>query len=467
MPRRLPVLLLLVSVLGHGTVALPEDDDRRTAALRDHAIPLRSIDPRDDDLSDLEPLRAALADTRVVVLGEATHGEGATFLAKGRLVRFLHQEMGFDVLAFESGFYDCHEAWRRIEAGADADSTLRDAVFPVWTRSEQVQPLIRYFADAARSERPLTLAGFDPQFTGAISQRHLAADLQRAAEGAGLDGERFSAATATALANLVDGRYESGELPSLEDRARFDEALAALETRLKAPDAPQVPERAFWLRLVTSTRDLAARSWATDFTRNLLTDPERYQVRERLMGEQLAWLAREGFPGRRIVAWMHSGHAARGLAGIEVPSEVHRHAYRILKPAGHVARDLLGEALYTVGFLAYQGEYATVFRRRPIEIWKPTAGSLEDLFHRTGLPYAFLDLSRPERLPRWLRKRTIARPIGYMEMRARWPEVFDGLIYLDRMESSRPVGEASEARGAPSDHAQRWSSTTLPSGSRQ
>lgn len=422
------------------------DDHRRVASLREVAVPLRTIDPGDDDLSDLEPLRAALADARVVVLGEATHGEGATFLVKSRLVRFLHREMGFDVLAFESGFYDCREAWRRIEAGAEADATLRDAVFPIWTRSEQVQPLLRHFAGAARSERPLVLAGIDPQFTGAISQRHLGADLRRVAEGAGLDGERFSVAIAAGLSNLVDGRYESGELPSPEERARFDEALAALEARLEAPDASEIPERAFWLRLVTSTRDHAASSWTTDFSRRLLEDPESYQVRERLMGEQLAWLAREGYPGRRIIVWMHSGHAARGLAGIEVPSEIHRNAYRTLKPAGHVARDLLGDALYTLGFLAYQGEYATVFQRRPVEIWKSTAGSLEDLFHRTGLPHAFLDLSRPDRLPRWLRKRTIARPIGYLEMRARWPEVYDGFIYLDRMESSRPIADAAARR---------------------
>ena len=65
---------------------------------------------------------------------------------------------------------------------------------------------------------------------------------------------------------------------------------------------------------------------------------------------------------------------------------------------------------------------------------RSTAGSLEDLFHRTGLPYAFLDLSRPARLPQWLRDPTIARPMGYKEMRAPWGRVFDGVLFLDRME---------------------------------
>ncbi len=52
----------------------------------------------DDDFSDLAPLAAAIGDARIVQLGETTHGDGAAFLAKVRLVKFLHQHHGFDVL---------------------------------------------------------------------------------------------------------------------------------------------------------------------------------------------------------------------------------------------------------------------------------------------------------------------------------------------------------------------------------
>jgi len=93
--------------------------------------------------------------------------------------------------------------------------------------------------------------------------------------------------------------------------------------------------------------------------------------------------------------------------------------------------------------LAYQGRYATVFQK-PIELLQPTPGSLEDLFHRASYAQAFLDLSRADRLPRWLREPLIARPIGYKEMRARWREVFDGLLFLDRMDISERVPQASQ-----------------------
>ncbi len=421
----------------------PAPADPRVAWLRDEAIPIRSLAPGDGDFSDLAPLRAVLAGARVVVLGEATHGDGNTFLAKSRLVRFLHQELGFDVLAFESGFYDCWKAWHRIEAGDDPAAALRQAVFRIWTQSVQVQPLIDHFAAAARSPRPLVLAGIDPQFTGEASGRYLLDDLVRLAEAVGMRGDDLKQRIAGPLANLVEGRYESGEIPEPAARAALVETMADLEGRLRR-QGQAVPERAFWLRWLESIDDFALNSWSTDFSRSLLEDPEGYAVRERLMGEQLVWLTRERFPGRKIIAWMHSGHAARGLAGVEVPSPVHARLYRTLQPTGAVARAALGEEIYVIGVLAYQGRYAKVYDRTPDELLRPTAGSLEDLFHRTGHAHAFLDLSRAGRLPRWLRGPLIARPIGYKEMRARWREVYDGFLFLDRMEISERIARPAQ-----------------------
>jgi len=425
----------------------PAAEDARVAWLRDEAVAIRSIDPGDEDFSDLRPLGAALAGARVVVLGEATHGDGATFLAKTRLVRFLHRELGFDVLAFESGFYDCWKAWQRIEAGEDPELAFRQSVFSVWTLSAQVQPLIDHVSASARSERPLVLSGIDPQFTGELSGRFLLGDLTRVAEAVGVPGDRLAERVSGPLANLVEGRYELGELPEPAARAALLEALADLRERLLR-DGGSVPDRGFWLRFLESTRDNAVASWSRDWNRPVLESPEEYAVRERLMGEQLAWLARERFPGRKIVVWMHSGHAARGLAGVEVPSPVHARLYRTLQPAGAVAHAALGNELYTVGVLAYQGRFATVFRDRPEELLRPTEGSLEDLLHRTGLAHAFLDLRRSGRAPEWLRAPLIARPIGYKEMRARWHEVFDGVVFLDRMEVSERMSE-----GVPTDHS--------------
>ena len=55
------------------------------------------------------------------MLGEHPYDDGTTFVAKTRLVRFLHEQMGFNVLAFESGLYDCPKGYGSRRPSAQND----------------------------------------------------------------------------------------------------------------------------------------------------------------------------------------------------------------------------------------------------------------------------------------------------------------------------------------------------------
>lgn len=65
---------------------------------------LRTLDPDDPDVSDLEPLRDLVGDSRVVAIGESAHGVREFYRLRDRLVRYLVAELGFTALALESGF---------------------------------------------------------------------------------------------------------------------------------------------------------------------------------------------------------------------------------------------------------------------------------------------------------------------------------------------------------------------------
>ena len=87
--------------------------------------------------------------------------------------------MGFNVLAFESGFYDMHRAWQNLASGMDADQAIRSGVFSIWTNSHQTQALWRYVALASHTSQPLVLAGIDSQFTASASKEYFLADFNQ------------------------------------------------------------------------------------------------------------------------------------------------------------------------------------------------------------------------------------------------------------------------------------------------
>src|SRR5262245_43857947 len=149
-----------------GAIADRAEDERRAASLKAAAVGVRTIDPDDDDFSDLMPILPALEGVDVVALGEPSHGDGAAFLAKTRLVRFLHRHAGFDVLAFESGLFDCELANAAMRSSMPAEEALARGVFPIWAASGHLKPLARFVRSTQGTTRPIDVTGCDCQFSG-------------------------------------------------------------------------------------------------------------------------------------------------------------------------------------------------------------------------------------------------------------------------------------------------------------
>jgi hypothetical protein len=115
------------------------------------------------DFSDLQFLKPLLEGKRIVLLGEAAHGVAESNWAKVRLIKFLHEQMGFDVVAFESSFDQCYDADKLIGKLTPHDVMAR-CLFPLW-HTREVDGLFDYMAAARKTATPLALAGFDIQVT--------------------------------------------------------------------------------------------------------------------------------------------------------------------------------------------------------------------------------------------------------------------------------------------------------------
>jgi len=407
--------------------------------VRQHAMAVRTIDPADQAFADLADLRNTLRGVRLVLLGEASHGDGATFLAKTRLVEFLQREMGFDVLVFESGFYDCSNA-TPSSADADMRSTFQRCVWPMWSARQELDPLIDYLAQARARGAPLAILGLDPDFVREPSRDHLARDLRAALQAARV---RPDAATAEFL-NVVDSLYAylnpTQPRPTAEAVARFISTAESLAEVMDTVSALAPAERGYWARVCES---LASHARMRLRPAGQPLSRESVEMRDRQMARNLVWLVRQRFPARRVIVWSATLHAARNLAALTVLRDQPtpwgislQEMYRTKRVMGDYLRQEFGDSMYAIGFTALEGTTAGGQSGYPIQ--PPTDGSLEELLGRTGLQYAFLDLRQPMAGGTSARE-LIARPFGYAEMRGDWRGVLDGVFFIRTMTPSTPA----------------------------
>jgi erythromycin esterase len=426
------VALALLPACGLAQEPAGPDQEARVAWLKKHAINVRSIDPNDDDFADLEPLRKVIGDARVVQLGEQSHGDGAAFHAKARLVKFLHQKMGFDVLAFESGLYDCRKAWALLKDGKDPYEAVRQGVFGIWTASEQFQPVIDYLGKAAKSDRPLELCGFDCQFSARASRDHLLDDVKAVL--AHLDEKALNAPTRATLLEALDGLVkDQGEpAPAVQEEQR--KALAAFAKALAAAQpGPKLSaeELAFWRQLAASNVAQAESHWLGKKPGKIdyiaLTN-----ARDPQMAKNLVWLAREAYPKRKIIVWAASLHLMRNPATVKPLKGLPADYYKDVVTMGHEVWKALGKETYTLAFVAAEGQAGRPWDK-PWKLQPVEAGSLEGLLVAAGFTNAVVDFRHLDGSGAWLRQKLTSRPLGHSDMAADWTNVFDGVVFTRTM----------------------------------
>lgn len=425
----LTLILVSLAAIGCGPA------EQRVTWLREHAVRVRSIDPADEDFADLEPLGEAIGDARVVLLGEASHGEGATSLAKGRLLRFLHQRKGFDVLALEAGFHDCAKAGWALAAGqADGDMIARGV--PDWTRVEQFQPVIDYVRASQGSARPIALVGMSWYVHGdsALFDDAIAFFEEADAALPTPPQRQALARFQQFLGNLTSHRRPKAEVkpPGLVHLEAMIDMLGR-DPEGKFRRAHERREIGF-MRLSLENLKSFLQFWHKPLTRGGVDDNPLGVIE----GRNVVFFAREYFPKRKIIVWAHNGHIARGTSRIDELESKFKFSEGIA--TGERIHDALGDAVYSIMFTSHGGR-SNGWWNEPRDVPTPPAGSLEDLLHRAGLTRAFVDLRH---LPanHWLRNPQVAQPVSYTPMRADWTQVYDALFFIDTMTpNSSPAEE--------------------------
>jgi erythromycin esterase len=443
------ILLLFAVLLPAAASGAAQDRGEKVKWLKEHTLPLRSLDPQDEDFSDLMPLVQVIGSARIVQLGENTHGDGAAFLAKGRLIRFFHQVMGFDVLAWEAGFFDC----RLVDAAIRSEMPIAEAasqgLYRIWCRSAQVMPVLEYARASQRTPSPLTIAGFDcrvstpaareklfPEFIFSffdrldphllsakdredfltMSLRLVPADYFRFPE-----KRDFNPEVARRLVDVLDRNQEKmAAYAGIREIAYVRQALVS------------------FLNMGRALRESGAPPAENESEAREIKD--RYS-RDTAMAENLLWLYRTYFPDRKILVWAHNYHIARDvtLAGVTLTPE-QQSKWNQLKNIGPHGRRLsreLGDRVYTIGVTGYRGSWGYV-EEEPAALLPSEPGSLGELLHQVGQSYLFLDL-KGVAPTHWLRQAIPGRFYFWESQTVSWSRLYDGLLFIDTMTPSTPL----------------------------
>jgi erythromycin esterase len=389
------------------TLVVPEDP-AYAMWVRSHAHAIRSLGA--SDFSDLRFLAPLLTNKRIVQLGESSHGVAEFNMAKVRLIRYLHEELGYDVIAFESSIHECERAQKNI-ASLSPDALMRGCINAVW-QSDEVLPLFAYIEKTQATDRPLVIAGFDVQ--SKWSERAVRSTLFQSAV-ASVDSSyarKVRQLDDAVLANPTQ-TFEHAKLIAF-----YDSLAVFLGTNRRAIEAarPDDPTLALVARQTAVSAAALVRMQAA--TENA------GEIRDRGMADNLDFLLNELYRGKKIIVWAHNAH----IRHLETPDTVARSSRNM----GSWVAERHRSELYTIGLYMYRGSGADN-DKTPYPIAQSRSGSFESILHQAPWRYSFVDFSRAkrDRGSEWIWRAVNALEWGRGLERLVPRSEYDGVLFID------------------------------------
>lgn len=401
------------------------------------ARPLTGVD-------DLDPLIDRVADARVVMLGEASHGTHEFYSWRAEITRRLITECGFSFVAVEGDWPDCERVDRSVRGRPDAPTDPRDALitferWPTWMwANDEVVDFCRWLRRHNEQVSESARVGFHGLDIYSLweSLREILTYLRehrpdqvpaalaayRCFEPYGEDPQDYASAL-----RLVPAGCET-EVVDLLVRLRRDAAADGAGTFGAWQNAEVVAGAERYYRALVAGGRL---SW---------------NVRDRHMDDTLDRLLRHYGPAARAVVWAHNTHVGDARAtDMADLGEVN---------IGQLARERYGrDQVVLVGFGTYQGtvvageSWGAPMRLMPVPPARP--GSLEAVLSAAAPAEALLIFPADGAGPHLLTDELDHRAIGvvYQPRRERQgnyvPTVlgdrYDAFCWFDRSRGVRPL----------------------------
>ncbi|SDW30492.1 protein-L-isoaspartate(D-aspartate) O-methyltransferase [Marinobacter mobilis] len=417
--------------------------DRETSLsqrIADAALSFDSVDQM-----PLEGLLERIGDSRIVLLGEASHGSSEFYLARAQITRALIEQKGFSFVAIEGDWPDAAQVDHYVRhAEYPASEWTAFARFPTWMwRNEE----FRGFVDWLRShngglpaEQRVAFHGLDLYSLYSSIQSILEYLDEVDPETAAVARERYGCLTP----------YQSD--PAAYSRAALNPHYHSCEESVLAMLSEIQQRHRHYAehdgdRFLNTVQNARLVANAEEYYRTLFYGSRSaWNMRDTHMFETLENLLQHHREGSRVVVWAHNSHVG--------DSDATEMALRGEFNIGRLCRARYGREVYSIGFGTYSGTVAAASDwNRPMEIKQvhpALEGSIEALCHQCGVARFLLPLRQGDpMLLNGLATRHLERAIGviyrpeterqshYFETRL--PDQFDEYVWFDETRAVTPL----------------------------
>ncbi|MBK7884845.1 MAG: erythromycin esterase family protein [Chitinophagaceae bacterium] len=386
------------------------------------------LDLSDDaDFNSFDNLGNAIGDSKIVMLGEQDHGDGSTFLVKAKLIKYLHEKKGFDVLAFESDFYSLNKAWSLVTAGQiSLDSAILTSIYPVWTNCQQCDKVFKYVKTELNNKNPLILTGFDNQLVFKNVFKNLKTDII---------GYLDTSDISFINSNYYKNNF-STDVDSLLKIFRFNKENKnskikflnffndTLSTILFQLDSIKNYNMCYY-KVIKNLISFSTELKYIYEGNQLMSD----SIRDKQMAENLLWLAKYKYPEKKIIVWAANSHIIKN----RFPdfNAKNKTSYSM----GNIFTGFkeFSEKTYIIGFTGYSGSYGRATTEKVYKIPSPKSKSIEAWLHENNNSTCFIDFKKFTSLhpqfgePFWM------NGSNWQSYKSNWERAFDGIIYIDEI----------------------------------
>ncbi|MEH7456928.1 erythromycin esterase family protein, partial [Bacillus sp. JJ1127] len=259
-----------------------------------------------NNYDDLEFLKEVLKDKQYVFLGESSHGVAEYSTAKVRLIKYLHENLGFDVVAFESHMGDAAIASTELTTNKFGNTygIMKKALYLTPWNNKQTAPLFDYILNK-KETNSLSFIGFDMQTSSTFSNfmsKWIESYNQE-------DSHKFTqlesswADMYSNLSNLEKKLTEEDVQKYENDYNKFIVFVDEHANDLGANYPQEKNMKQLIIKSLQNRIDFIKRAYRSNYT-----EDDKFSIRDVIMEENIIWLSNAIYPNKKIIFWAHNGH---------------------------------------------------------------------------------------------------------------------------------------------------------------